>query len=484
MPFFGHLQVRIIAVLASFFVAITLLISICSVKEPNQQIFGPPSTKDNGIINFLRKAWRSAGRMPLQIKHVCVVQFFNWIGWFPFLFYFTQYVNQLYTNPIFASHPNMPKKQVDEVSDEGTRVGNIAYLAFAITSLISSTALPFVIVPAYEKSKLRISALSDPKSPAPMSPSEEAPLDLATSKLPGATTVGPPAAMLAPESASYFPVNPIIEPTVPKDESRSAQLARRLQIPGFSLRRAWLLSHILFACCMFLTFFIATPHGTYFLGGLVGVAWSLTVWAPFAIIAGEIAKRDDERRHRNAGRTQRMRLAHYDRPLVVAPRQPTNPHVYSSAPIGDDLINVENEESEEDAVNIQAGLILGLHNVAICAPQIVATLVSAAIFMTTQKPRGVPGDNSVAWVMRFGGLSAIVATMMTRRIYERANVVGFGETRFGGAVEKWWSRLGGRKVVSRVGMIWNGILGLLWVIVSPVVRIFTGGRKNGRSGEP
>ena len=55
---------------------------------------------------------------------------------------------------------------------------------------------------------------------------------------------------------------------------------------------------------------------------------------------------------------------------------------------------------------------------AIAAPQIIATLVSSAIFRMAQKPRGTSGDDSVGWVLRFGGLAALVAAYMTSRIEE------------------------------------------------------------------
>ena len=66
----------------------------------------------------------------------------------------------------------------------------------------------------------------------------------------------------------------------------------------------------------------------------------------------------------------------------------------------------------------QAGIVLGIHNVAIAAPQVVATLVSSVIFKALQKPRGSVGDDSVAWVLRFGGVSALVAAWLTTRVRE------------------------------------------------------------------
>lgn len=56
---------------------------------------------------------------------------------------------------------------------------------------------------------------------------------------------------------------------------------------------------------------------------------------------------------------------------------------------------------------------------AIAAPQIIATLTSSAIFKAAQKERGAPGDESTGWVLRFGGVAALVAAYMTSRIEEQ-----------------------------------------------------------------
>lgn len=179
--------------------------------------------------------------------------------------------------------------------------------------------------------------------------------------------------------SSYFP------PTA-DTHSRLTRLVNSCQIHWLTLRRAWLISHILFAFCMFLTFFISTPTAGTVVVGLIGLPWALTLWAPFALISAEISKRDFVRRARHAGRGNM-----------------------------EECNTLADGESED-----QAGIILGLHNVAIAAPQILATLVSSAIFKLSQKPRGVAGDDSVGWVLRFGGCAALVAAFMTSRVEEEA----------------------------------------------------------------
>ena len=134
------------------------------------------------------------------------------------------------------------------------------------------------------------------------------------------------------------------------------------------------------------TFFISTPTQATVLTGVIGLPWALTLWAPFALISAEISKRDSEARR--------------------------------------------SDNKPED----QAGVILGLHNVAVAAPQIVATLVSSAIFKLAQKQRGEPYDNSVGWVLRFGGLAALVAAVFTWRIGEDAEPVKSNGTKREGAI--------------------------------------------------
>lgn len=159
----------------------------------------------------------------------------------------------------------------------------------------------------------------------------------------------------------------------------------RLQIPGLTLRRTWLFSQILFVVCMLSTSVIFTYQAAMVIAALVGICWSLTLWAPFALISAEISQRDEARRLR-----ERQKL---------------------SDPNGD-----WNQQREEETD--QAGIILGLHNVAVSAPQILSTMICSAIFKALQKPRNEPGDTSVGWALRFGGAATLIAVWLTYRMRE------------------------------------------------------------------
>lgn len=352
-PFFGNTQFKVLTVITCIALGGTVFISCLFVTERDPRHDRPPHIEEMGVIAFFKQIYHSARRLSPQIRKVCEVQFFNWIGWFPFLFYITTYIGQLHVNPIFRAHPDMSPKEVDEAWESATRVGSFALLIFAITSFSSNMLLPFLVVPTYR-------ALPSSKSTSSFHSSASAHRSGNQPTTPSGTPLPMSASM-----TSFFP-----PPPEEASHSRLTRLLSLAQIPWLTLRRAWLLSHLLFALCMAMTFFITTPLAGTILAGVVGLSWALSLWAPFALISAEISKRDAQAR--------------------------------KTGGVNDD----------------QAGVVLGLHNVAISAPQILATLVSSAIFRLAQKERGEPGDDSVGWVMRFGGVAALVAAYMTSRLRE------------------------------------------------------------------
>ncbi|KAI9845451.1 MAG: hypothetical protein M1838_001732 [Thelocarpon superellum] len=333
MPFFGNTQFKVLCVIASLSLGSTVLISCLSIHERDPRLDGPAADDGGGVISFFQQVFRSIKRLPPQIRAVCDVQFFAWIGWFPFLFYITTYIGQLHVNPIFAENPHMSRDEVDAVWEHATRIGTFALLIFAFTSFAANMLLPFIVAPSY----VRV----------------------------------PPTAM------ATSPRKPWLD---------------RLVIPWLTLRRAWLLSHLLFALTMIMTFFIRDSTSGTVLVGVIGIAWACTLWAPFALIAAEISKREAIRRGR-------LRVP--DAPSIL-----------------------------EDGFEDQAGIVLGLHNVAIAAPQIIATVGSSLIFRALQKPRGTAGDDSVGWVLRAGAVFTLIAAYMATRVgEERENAVVVDSTK-------------------------------------------------------
>ncbi|KAK0827255.1 hypothetical protein LTR03_016914 [Friedmanniomyces endolithicus] len=396
--FFGDTQFKVLCVVASLAMASTLAISCVFISERDPRLEGEPAAQEAGVLAFFKNLFRSIRRLPLQISRVCQVQFVAWIAWFPFLFYITTYIGEIYTEPFFEDNPHLSQAETDALWEQGTRLGTRALLVYAITTFAASVILPFLVASSYQapEPEPRTAMTPGARTPAtPLTPTHRRATTPLTPHTPGGmgTSSG--------GGGSYFSLLPHDDIPPARAEKRSSprnlllrllRLPRSLEIRWLTLRRAWMLSHFLFALLMLCTFFVRSVTAATVLVGLIGVPWAMTNWAPFALIAEEISKRDAIRRG------------------TLRP-PPTRD--------GEMLAQQGEEEGREGSgADDQAGVVLGIHNVAIAAPQVIATLVSSVIFKILQKERGVPGDDSVAWVLRFGGCAALVAGWLTRRVGE------------------------------------------------------------------
>ncbi|KAG9234451.1 hypothetical protein BJ875DRAFT_423925 [Amylocarpus encephaloides] len=326
--FFGNTQFKVLCVIACVALSSTVALSVLTIKERDPRLEAAPLKGSNksGLVHFFKSVFTSIRRLPPQTRKVCEVQFFAWIGFFPQLFYSSSYIGDIYVQPYLEANPNMTPDEIDKLYEKATRVGTFALLIYAITSLATNVLLPFFIAPSYDTQSS------------------------STSKRP---------------QKIYT--------------TRFSRFLEHLVIPWLTLRRAWLLSHCIFAACMFCTLIVRSIAAATTLIGIVGISWALTLWAPFAIISAEVSKRDALRRSQQNDR--------------------------SSGTVED-----------------QAGVILGIHNMSIAAPQILATIGSSIIFKFLQKPRGVPGDRSISIVLAAGGISTLVAAFLTGRIKDEVDL--------------------------------------------------------------
>ncbi|KAJ5958854.1 Major facilitator superfamily domain general substrate transporter [Penicillium vulpinum] len=389
VPWLGNTQFKVLCMLSSAFLIATLAISCFYIQERDPRGEGPVTDK-LGVIAFFKQIIKSIRSLPTQISRVCQVQIAAWVGWFPFLYYSTTYVGQLYANPIFADHPDLSDGELDKIWEDATRVGALALLIYAIISFLSNMLLPLFVVPLYAPAPETVSrrnSLDDNSGDY----AEQAASRLSFSNMPAGNASEP----LLEEA-----------PVRQETEKRSTWLSR-LQIPGLTLPRVWLLSHLLFAVCMFSTFFISSHQAGSAFVGLVGIAWAVALWAPFALISAEVARIDPSRR-------ENRRKSHTTYTEHAAEAQDGSPGGHGSVG-GSDVEHGQPKDYQGGDV-AQAGIILGLHNMAVSLPQILSSLVCSAIFKASQKPRGEPWDDSVGWVLRFGGCLALVAAWLTRRV--------------------------------------------------------------------
>ncbi|TGO29996.1 hypothetical protein BPAE_0009g00940 [Botrytis paeoniae] len=325
LPWLGDTQLKGLCLIASVALGSTVAVTCFTAKEKRFVDLDASSKKQNFAGN-LHQIFSSIKTCPREIRKICMVQFFAWIGWFPFLFYITSYLGGLYEAEYTAiSKKETPTLAVPTTSSLTTSPHSIRHatfimILFALVALISNLTLPLFISPSSISSK--------DQKPAFIS---------------------------------------------------------RLRIKFLTLPRVWTLSHILTTLLTISTLLTSAFVSTSILVIFLGISWATTTWIPLALISTEIS----QSQHRSRSTTSTSSI-----PLSQIAQPTSSPHK-------------RNRSREE----LQAGTIMGLYNMAIALPQIIAALQGSLVFWALGEV-GVVGTEAMGWVIRLGCLGSIFAAWL------------------------------------------------------------------------
>ncbi|WBW75135.1 plasma membrane sucrose/maltose:proton symporter Sut1 [Schizosaccharomyces osmophilus] len=261
-----------------------------------------------------------------------------------------------YVGTLFLRHA--PKGH-EEDWDMATRQGSFALLLFAIVSLASNTALPLLLESGREDDD------DDEEEYA----TEEGSRDYERYLRPA---IYIPQASVEPSERSSLRSEPTEVPspapsapvsqlqrTIPSNRSIISTFSSKVQIKGLTLPLLWLFSHILFGICMLSTFFLGTSWEAQVMVAICGLSWACSLWIPYSLFSSEVAK------------------------------------------LG---------------LRESSGKMIGVHNVFISAPQVLSTIIATIVFVQSEGSHRDKSDNSVAWVLRIGGLAAFVAAFLCSKL--------------------------------------------------------------------
>ncbi|KAF9132123.1 hypothetical protein BGW39_000770 [Mortierella sp. 14UC] len=416
-PFLGDSQIKILANLAMIFFISCLSISCLSVKEVPYK----PTEDDinRSVWSTIGNIWRAFRTLPGEIQRICNVQFFAWMGWFPFLFYSTTWVGEILhrydgNHDDEGGNPSYP-------GDDPTvteRAGSFALLCWAGIAVFSGILIP----------------------------------------------------KLTPQEfgSERWPMNP------------------------FTLKNLWTMSLVWFAVCMGATWFVDDLWSATAVIALCGVPWAVAMWVPFAMVGEIISDMKDRIMEQEAEDEDDDGLDAVDggessgyggliRGGYKGSHDNNEEHERgsnSATVLGDDNASGSNngghggsgslltatddmDEAETQRKHTQlpprqrqkgpqldAGLVLGVHNMYIVFPQFVDAIIASCLFAMIgaaprpdqpSEPRLPPpsptppphgGDfgwmsvvvaaardpEPVGWVLRFGGIMALVAAYLSRRL--------------------------------------------------------------------
>jgi solute carrier family 45 protein 1/2/4 len=226
----GDSQFKRLTVVAAFALATCVCVTCIGVEERvlisrNEQ----EKAKAVGVVAIVSKFANTVQTLPTRIAAICWVTFWCWIGWFPFLFYSTTWIGEVYIRYEVPTMQEHHLKDVDTVSQVG-RVGSAALVTFSIVTVIGSIVLPWCI--------------SSPD-----------------------------------EAADEFTPRP-------PQQVAGALLVLRKYRP--TLLTAWVYSIIIFSACMICTPFVTSLRAATMIVAVCGIPWAIQCWAPFTFLGIEV----------------------------------------------------------------------------------------------------------------------------------------------------------------------------------------------------
>ncbi|EJD01423.1 MFS general substrate transporter [Fomitiporia mediterranea MF3/22] len=361
----GGSQFRKFCVLTMFILIVTVGIT-CIAQDEKARPAELRENKQSKFVDVLRNIWTAIVELPKPIRRVCYVQFFAFMGWFPFLFYATTYVGQVLALDT-GKEPDV---------EAATRMGDLALLWFSIVAVIAGILLPHL-------------ARRDQR-------------------------------LLGRDGDEEGTELNRIRDMVQKWRVEAASQGKPLKLPSmpFMLRNIWTAGMLLFTVLTFSTFFISTLAWAIVMVSLVGICWAIACWVPFAIIMevtvqastnGPQSRSQTARNHfRNASSPTQHRWRRTDERAPLIRQRSLGPY---------------GEEGETEAARpIAGGTVLGIHNLAIVMPQFIVAVVASAIFKIVDSAEDSTNHNTylgksgVGWVLRFGGLCTLVGAFAARMV--------------------------------------------------------------------
>lgn len=374
-PFFGNTQLKVLCVFATIVLLSCDFITCYTVKE---KVFESERVKKSkSPFALFSDIFRHIWHLPKPIQRICNVQFFAWIGWFPFLFYSTTWVAEIYTGGL--SDEDTGEDRVGQA----TRAGSFAFLVYSIVSLSSSFLLPLFVCPSSMKR----------------------------------------------EDKSY---------TFRLFGDREVHLTwlKHLKISFLTLPRAWTISQFIFCVSMLATILVSDVTAAAVVIGFCGISWAISMWAPFSLLGEYISEQEAKASHLNHTENSVNFHHHTDMmasraSLVGISMVGAEPPMYHQTVSEDEDIEMmgvkESSEEERDEAGSShaaetnntheppaAGVLLGIHNMYIVLPQFLVTFLSSIIFRILESRDG--SNDAIGIILRFGAVMAGIAGYLSLKI--------------------------------------------------------------------
>ncbi|KAK7521008.1 sucrose transporter [Phyllosticta citriasiana] len=219
----GDTQFKQLIVVATIALLTCTGITCWAVSE---KVYEGKEVGGTGALGMFAQLIRTTVNLPPRIAAICVVQFWAWIGYFPFMFYSSTWVGEIYKR---YDLPKGAQQSADALGEIG-RLGSLSLIIFSTITFVGSVVLPAVV----------------------RKPDDE---------------------------------KPEFTPRPPPGLARVVEVFEKKKP---SLPAAWTLSHVVFSCSMILAPLAKSYRYATTIVAINGISWAIACWAPFSLMGEEI----------------------------------------------------------------------------------------------------------------------------------------------------------------------------------------------------
>ena len=139
-PLLGDSQLKQVTVIAASALLGAVMVTSLAVEE-RVLVSSKDGDRKAGPFEKISKILKMTLHLPDRIQAICWVQFWAWIGWFPFLFYNATWVGEVY----FRYTPNVNVADSADVLGDIGRVGSKALVVYSLVTFVASITLPWLV---------------------------------------------------------------------------------------------------------------------------------------------------------------------------------------------------------------------------------------------------------------------------------------------------------------------------------------------------
>ena len=137
---FGDSQLKQVTLIAALALLGAVMVTSLAVEE-RVLVSSKDGDRKAGAFEKIGKILKMTMHLPDRIQAICWVQFWAWIGWFPFLFYNATWVGEVY----FRYTPNVNVADSADVLGDIGRVGSKALVVYSLVTFAASITLPWLV---------------------------------------------------------------------------------------------------------------------------------------------------------------------------------------------------------------------------------------------------------------------------------------------------------------------------------------------------